>query len=65
MRVSGRALTVVVGLSLLTSPQGAPAEQVGKIPRIGILANAPSKLWEAFEQRLREQRAGARKAAAR
>ena len=41
-------------LAIIATPLSAAAQQAAKIPRIGILGNAPSRLWEAFEQRLRE-----------
>jgi putative tryptophan/tyrosine transport system substrate-binding protein len=52
---SGRAtLLIVLTLGLLLVPLAAEAQQAGRVPRIGILGNAPSKLWQDFEQRLRE-----------
>jgi len=56
MKLRGMCLigTLLVGLAVLLAPLSAVAQPPGKIPRIGVLGNAPSKLWEAFEQRLLE-----------
>jgi len=44
----------LIALAILTIPLSVEAQQPANIPRIGILGNAPSRLWEAFERRLRE-----------
>ena len=49
-----RIFVLLLALAILFAPLSAAAQPPGKIPRIGILGNAPSKLWEAFEQRLLE-----------
>ena len=35
-------------------PLAAEAQQTAKVPRIGIVGNAPTALWEAFEQGLKK-----------
>ena len=49
-----RIFVLLLALAVLSVPLSAAAQPPGRIPRIGILRNAPSKLWEAFEQRLLE-----------
>jgi hypothetical protein len=40
------ALLILLGLALLVVPLAANAQPPGKVPRIGLLENAPH--WEAF-----------------
>ncbi len=47
-------LAVMVALILLAAPIGAGAQQAGRVPRVGVVATAPSVYWEAFEQALSE-----------
>jgi putative ABC transport system substrate-binding protein len=42
-----------VGVTL-AAPLGAGAQQVGKVPRIGVLGNQPNPPWDAFRQGLSE-----------
>ena len=47
----------VTGLgAVLAAPRAAGAQQAGKVYRIGVLANEPSPMWEAFRQRLKGTR---------
>jgi len=45
--------SLFLALAILATPLSATAQQPANIPRIGILGNAPSRLWEAFERRNR------------
>ena len=48
-------LIVTLALSLLAAPIAAGAQQVGKVPRIGVLFGSPAASWvEALRQGLRE-----------
>lgn len=47
-------LTMGLVLLLLVAPLAAEAQQAGRIPRIGLLANNPSPHLQAFETGLRE-----------
>jgi putative ABC transport system substrate-binding protein len=42
------------GLAALAAPLGAEAQQAGKVPRVGFLANVRSPGTEAFQRGLRE-----------
>ena len=48
-----RVFLGTLGGGLLAAPLAAEA-QAGKVYRIGVLANEPSPMWEAFRQRLKE-----------
>ena len=48
-----RAFIGTLSGSLLATPLAARAQQSSKIPKIGILGNSPSSLWEALKQDLR------------
>jgi putative ABC transport system substrate-binding protein len=50
--IARAVLAAIVVLELLAAPVAAPAQQ--KIPRIGLLGDAPSFLDDAFRQGLRE-----------
>jgi putative ABC transport system substrate-binding protein len=53
--VTSVALIVTLALSLLAAPAAAGAQQVGKVPRIGVLFGSPAASWvEALRQGLRE-----------
>jgi putative ABC transport system substrate-binding protein len=47
-------LIVTLALGILVAPRATSAQQPGKIPRIGVLANIRSPGTEAFERGLRE-----------
>ena len=49
-----RAFIGGVAAGLLGSPVGSRAQQPTKFPRIGILANTESPLWDGFRRGLRE-----------
>ena len=49
-----RAFLRALGLSLLAAPLAAEAQPVGRVPRIGFLANVRSSGTEAFQKGLRE-----------
>jgi len=51
--VNRRAFVTGLG-AVLAAPRAAGAQQAGKVYRIGVLANEPSPMWEAFRQRLKE-----------
>jgi putative ABC transport system substrate-binding protein len=51
--VDRRAFIGTLSGSLLAAPLAARAQQSSKIPKIGILGNSPSSLWEALKQDLR------------
>jgi ABC-type uncharacterized transport system substrate-binding protein len=40
--------------ALLAAPLATEAQQARKVYRIGVLANEPSPMWDAFRQRLKE-----------
>ena len=48
------ALAVVLTLGLFAAPLSAPAQQVGKVSRIGILANVSGGIWSPFIEGLRD-----------
>src|SRR5262245_13842324 len=51
------ALPTILALFLLTAPLAADAQQAGKVPRVGVLANgsaATSPAVDAFRQGLRD-----------
>lgn len=48
------ALATILALGLLAAPLGAGAQQPGKVPRVGFLANTRSPGTEAFQKGLRE-----------
>jgi ABC-type uncharacterized transport system substrate-binding protein len=49
-----RFIEVIPG-GLLAVPRAAVAQQVGKVPRIGVLGTAHSATWDGFRQGLRER----------
>ena len=49
-----RTFLAGTGAVLLAAPLAVEAQQAGKVYRIGVLANEPSPMWEAFRQRLKE-----------
>ena len=49
-----RAFVVLVAGSILAAPHAVEAQDVAKIPRIGMLGGAPGPLVDAFKQGLRE-----------
>src|SRR5216683_6488841 len=59
-QVTMRLATIAAACVLLTAPRAAEAQQVGKVARVGILANkasdpAEARLWQAFRSSLRER----------
>jgi ABC-type uncharacterized transport system substrate-binding protein len=48
------ALAVVLAVSLLLAPSTAEAQETGKVPRVGFLANARSPGTLAFQKGLQE-----------
>src|SRR5439155_16104010 len=50
------ALMVAIAVGILAAPLGAEAQQAGKVPRIGVMAVAPTpNLVEAWRQGLRQR----------
>jgi putative ABC transport system substrate-binding protein len=49
-----RRFLVTLLAGALAAPLAVEAQQAGRVYRIGVLANEPSPMWEAFRQRLKE-----------
>jgi len=54
MRLRGIGLLVTLAVDLLAAPLAAEAQQAGRVPRIGVLANIRSPATEGFERGLKE-----------
>jgi len=48
MSLERRRFIAAIAGSVLAAPLAAGAQQAGKVYRIGVLANEPSPMWEAF-----------------